>query len=124
MQVFILLKCNRCKWYRKCKGTSEELKDLVEFKPCLNCHGPRKFKCPGCATIIKSMRVEQPDPPELKETPPPPAPEQPALVVTETIQPEPAPEPKVAISTSTADLAKEIGRMIAERLLASRRGEK
>jgi hypothetical protein len=57
MQVYFLLKCQKCKWWRKSTGLTEDLKDLVEFKPCANCHGLRKFKCPKCAKIIKMMRV-------------------------------------------------------------------
>lgn len=53
-----MLKCLKCKWWRKCNGTTPELKDLVEFKPCVNCHGARKFKCPKCGTIIKMQRLQ------------------------------------------------------------------
>lgn len=61
MQVYFLLSCKSCKWFRKCGGTTKELEDLVEFKPCSNCHGARKFKCPQCATIMKIKRVNVPD---------------------------------------------------------------
>jgi len=63
MQIYYILKCT-CKWWRKCLGTTESLKDLVEFKPCTTCHGPRKFKCPKCGKIVKAVRAEYPDPPE------------------------------------------------------------
>lgn len=68
MQVYFMLRC-KCSWFRKCSGTSESYKDLREFKPCSNCHGPRKFKCPKCAQIVKAVRYEEPDPPEMKEEP-------------------------------------------------------
>lgn len=98
MQVFYILKCT-CKWWRKCLGTTESWKDLVEFKPCVSCHGPRKFKCPKCGKIVKAVRAEYPDPPEepvtvqlpsftlsVPDTPPiqievPPAPVTPEMAV-------------------------------------------
>ena len=60
MQVYFLLKC-KCKWWKKTTGTTEDLKGLVEHKPCANCHGARKFKCPKCGTIVKMMRVTTKD---------------------------------------------------------------
>ena len=57
MKVYFLLKCKRCKWWRKCQGLTKDLEDLVEVKRCANCGGVRKFKCPECATLIKMMRV-------------------------------------------------------------------
>lgn len=59
MEVYFLLTCKKCKWWRKCSGISEELKDLVEIKNCINCGGPRKFKCPKCSTLIKMMRYSK-----------------------------------------------------------------
>jgi len=53
-----ILKCKKCQWYKKTLGTKDELKGLVEFKPCANCHGIRKFKCPDCGTIIKMFRLK------------------------------------------------------------------
>ena len=61
MQVYFLLRCRRCKWWRKCPGLTKDLEDLVEIKKCKNCGGVRKFKCPKCAEMIKMMRVEKPD---------------------------------------------------------------
>lgn len=55
--VYFLLKCKSCRWWRKSLAT--DLTDLVEFKACASCSGPRKFKCPKCASIIKSVRVEE-----------------------------------------------------------------
>lgn len=60
MQSIFMLKC-KCGWYKKSGGTSEELKGLREFKPCATCHGPKKFKCPKCANIIKMVRYNSPD---------------------------------------------------------------
>lgn len=59
MQVYFLLSCKKCKFFNKNGGTTEELKDFVEFKPCKSCHGPRKFKCPKCGNIIKMQRVNE-----------------------------------------------------------------
>lgn len=61
MEVYFYLKCNKCNWFFKSDGKSESLKSLVEFKPCQNCHGPKKFKCPKCANIVKMMRVNNYD---------------------------------------------------------------
>jgi len=58
MNVYFLLKC-KCKWWRKCKGLSSELEDLVEVKRCKNCGGVRKFKCPKCANVVKMIRVRE-----------------------------------------------------------------
>ena len=65
METYFILSCV-CKWFLKCNGTQESLKDLVEFKPCANCHGARKFKCPKCAKIMKLKRVNIADKPEDK----------------------------------------------------------
>ena len=60
MNVYFLLSCNKCKWWRKSNGTTEDLKDLREHKPCSNCNlYPRKFKCPKCGNIIKMFRVNE-----------------------------------------------------------------
>ena len=59
MQVYFLLSCNKCKWWKKSTGTTEDLKDLIEFKPCANCRlYPRKFKCPKCNNIVKMLRAQ------------------------------------------------------------------
>jgi hypothetical protein len=55
--VYFLLKCNKCGWWRKSTGLSEDLKDLAEIKFCHNCGGARKFKCPKCAQMVKMIRV-------------------------------------------------------------------
>ena len=55
LRSLFVLKC-KCKWFKKSDGTSKDLEDLVEFKPCSNCGGPRKFKCPNCGNIVKMMR--------------------------------------------------------------------
>ena len=56
MEVYFILSC-KCKWWHKSAGRTEDLKDLVEFKPCKSCHGQRKFKCPKCGSIVKLQRV-------------------------------------------------------------------
>lgn len=61
MQVYFLLRCKKCKWWRKCAGLSKDLEDLVEIKKCNNCGGVRKFKCPECTTPMKMMRVNIPE---------------------------------------------------------------
>ena len=57
MDVYFLLSCNKCKWWKKSTGTTADLQGLVEHKACANCHGQRKFKCPKCANIVKMLRV-------------------------------------------------------------------
>ena len=52
-----IIKCTRCHWVKMNNGTSEELKDLFEYKKCANCGGPRKFRCPGCGKICKMNRL-------------------------------------------------------------------
>lgn len=60
MNVYFLLSCNKCKWWKKSTGTTEDLKGLVEVKGCANCHyKQRKFKCPKCANVVKMMRVNE-----------------------------------------------------------------
>ena len=59
IQVYYLLKCVPCKWWRKWSGMPDDVKDLVEFRPCTSCHGPKKFKCPQCGKIIKALRVRE-----------------------------------------------------------------
>lgn len=57
MNVYFLISCKRCKWFRKSTGLTEDLKDLVEIKKCNNCGGVKKFKCPKCSNIVKALRV-------------------------------------------------------------------
>ena len=65
-EVYFLLKCRKCSWWRKSTGLSEDLKDLAEVKTCASCGG-RKFKCPKCGTHIKLMRVRNLNEPNQKE---------------------------------------------------------
>jgi hypothetical protein len=55
-QVYFLLKCASCKWWRKSNGLSSDLKDLKEVSNCAHCSG-RKFKCPQCGQIVKMIRA-------------------------------------------------------------------
>jgi len=54
--VYFILKCRKCNWWRRSTGLSADLQDLAEVKGCVSCGG-RKFKCPKCGTHIKLMRV-------------------------------------------------------------------
>lgn len=132
MQVFYILKCT-CKWWRKCLGTTESLKDLVEFKPCATCHGPRKFKCPKCGKIIKAVRAEYPDLPETEPTavaeivvPPEPEPvisESPPVIPSTLTSPAippvgittVEPGPLAWIKDATLEEVREFGRLLAKR---------
>jgi len=38
-------------------GLSDDVKDLKEVRPCVNCGRPREFRCPKCGNNAKMIRV-------------------------------------------------------------------
>ena len=56
MDVYFLLKCKSCNWFRKSNGLSSDLKDLTQVANCAKCSG-RKFKCPKCGQPVKMIRA-------------------------------------------------------------------
>jgi hypothetical protein len=58
MEKKFLIRCRNCKWYEFSTGLSSDLEHLHEIKKgCVNCGGPRKFRCPKCGMSALMHRV-------------------------------------------------------------------
>ncbi len=51
------LRCQRCRYSEFSSGLTADLKQFVEIKACLNCHGKRKFRCPKCGGTMDLKRL-------------------------------------------------------------------
>jgi|688.fasta_scaffold168057_2 hypothetical protein len=56
------IKCIKCGWSLKTKGTKKELSELnlKEVKnTCSTCGKPRKFVCKKCSSLAKMLRIPE-----------------------------------------------------------------
>lgn len=51
------LRCKKCLYSEFSSGLKGDLTHLHEYKKCLTCGGPRKFRCPKCGGMFEMKRI-------------------------------------------------------------------
>lgn len=67
------LQCQHCRYTEFSTGLSTDLKHLTEHKKGSLYRGPRLFKCPRCAQLVKLLRIQPNAPAEAYRPEPPTA---------------------------------------------------